>query len=51
MTQTQTVPSCGWLRHDWDEGDDTMGTGCHTSTTRYTCRVCGKIRDRTNGMG
>jgi hypothetical protein len=42
---------CGWFRHDWDEGDDTCGTGCCTSTTRYTCRTCGKVKDRNNGMG
>jgi hypothetical protein len=43
--------SCGWFRHNWDEGDDTNGTACCTSTTRYTCSRCGKVKHRNNGMG
>lgn len=38
--------SCGWFRHNWDEGDGTCGTGCETGTVRYTCRTCGKTKDR-----
>lgn len=48
---TEERPSCGWFRHDWDDGDDTLGGACCTSTTRYTCRKCGKTKDRWNGMG
>lgn len=44
------VTSRGRLRHDWDDGDDTNG-GCCTSTTRHTCRTCGKVKERNNGMG
>lgn len=39
------VRSCGIFRHDWDQGHD-PGGACCTATIRYTCRTCGKTKDR-----
>lgn len=41
-------PRCWPLTHEWDEGQDALGPdrGCDSYTVRYTCRKCGKIKDR-----
>ena len=36
---------CKPLTHDYDEGHDPGGAVC-TNTIRYTCRRCGKTKDR-----
>lgn len=49
MAQRTETASCGWLRHDWDGGHDAaddFNPGCNSYTIRYTCRTCGKIKDR-----